>query len=450
MQRVLFTTEGHIFLQWDSLRSRKRRETAQKKQPHHATHGQSAASNRAKQRPGRGQASEISGRTSVDGGGENSDSDASGTHTGNAVSRRVSQLREREKEAAVRANAPLSPSINDSSDRALSLDRLARSVGNYYATTGSHSIRFECDENGQCTVYGLNDEMAAEPPLTLELIIPSLENQTLARIKSYNHAHRSDIFPIHGSRALFGPSLIPANAETPKPQLRVENVWIATEATSHMYYSCSSDSQAGFRDPRLQLPPATAVVLFRGQCSFVDKVRSVQKIGGELAIIVDQTAWLPDEGAVSQTIAEIEHDQNRIAAFLASVHAGVEPDFGVFLGEPDQSAEPIDDVTLFSMADDGTGDDISIPSVFITKKDGLNLIKILAHCFAHEPAPCPLNLRVSAKHDAPVRLEEATFPIHALAKVGLLPRNLMHQLGAEVAGDLTSTSHVKDQERFHP
>lgn len=61
------------------------------------------------------------------------------------------------------------------------------------------------------------------------------------------------------------------------------------------------------------------VLVDRGNCSFVTKVRNVQKIGGKVALIVN--------------------DQE-------------------------------DDSTIFALVDDGTGKDIQIPGILITKKEG--------------------------------------------------------------------------------
>lgn len=75
------------------------------------------------------------------------------------------------------------------------------------------------------------------------------------------------------------------------------------------------------------LDQSPIVLVNRGECSFVQKTRTVQRAGGHVALIMDD------------------------------------------------KVEGIDD---FIMADDGTGRDINIPAILISKKDGEKLIKFFS------------------------------------------------------------------------
>ena len=105
--------------------------------------------------------------------------------------------------------------------------------------------------------------------------------------------------------------------------------------------------------------------------------------------------------------------------------------------------ENIEDVTLFSMADDETGSDIAIPSVFLTRADGVSMIEVLSRCFEVDDELCTLALNISAgaksrQPQAAGSLNGVSFPISALAKVGILPKNLMQQLGSDFASEIGS------------
>lgn len=430
LQRVVFTTEGHTLLLWDSLRTRKRRDRSR------APVSQASGDNESGERDSTAPASESRVAPT-----EGPDSAARARRGATEIG---AEHNSGYPPAASSSSGPIQEQQSTADARAL--DLLSRAVGNYYALTGTHTIRFECNAQGSCNVAGLSKETGDEPPLHVGLTVPAdMRNRTSRALDMYNLARDGGNFPMKGSRALFGPSLVDGD---PVHSISVEHLWIATPSTPEMYYGCISDWNALTRRTA-PLPPRTAVLLFRGHCSFVDKVRAAQSIGADVAIIVDQTAWLPDSDAVAQTQSEIESDQQRILQFLRVLHSGGKPSMSVFLAG-EAHPENIEDVTLFSMADDETGSDIAIPSVFLTRADGVSMIEVLSRCFEVDDGLCTLALNVSAgaksrQPQAAGSLNGVSFPISALAKVGILPKNLMQQLGSDFASEIGSTVHTKEQ-----
>ena len=124
-----------------------------------------------------------------------------------------------------------------------------------------------------------------------------------------------------------------------------------------------------------------------------------------------------------------------------------------------------DGLDLFSMADDGTGRDIEVSSVFISAMQGARIIRAMAfmqRCNALESDPklsltAEIVMRSSrpgsqgeSQGEASSNLEgvsggRLTFPLSALSQIGIVPKNVILQIqrGLQASNLGESEDHVK-------
>jgi hypothetical protein len=145
-------------------------------------------------------------------------------------------------------------------------------------------------------------------------------------------------------------------------------------------------STAGARDGAA----GTAVVVVRGGCSFVDKVRHAQAAGASAVIVLDLQPPPP-----AQASHEEQHHRQKVDEALESEFAmhsqepdGLGPTPGPRAGPGSSGTEAPDTAAAngpisslpepqFAMADDGSGGDIGVPSVFLHRAQSSQLLAAL-------------------------------------------------------------------------
>ena len=112
------------------------------------------------------------------------------------------------------------------------------------------------------------------------------------------------------------------------------------------------------------------MVVYRGQCSFVQKAKLAEWLGSSLVIVIDSDT----EGYVLQppkkTMSEQQFEKERVTLFFQQLRKGILP---IELANIPLNGKE----DAFSMADDGSAADIGISSIFLSKSSGLKLIKYL-------------------------------------------------------------------------
>jgi hypothetical protein len=234
--------------------------------------------------------------------------------------------------------------------------------------------------------------------------------------------------------------------------------------------------------------PEIGLVLFRGECSFVAKARLVQWLGGSTMVVVDAntSSYVEDPSDLDKDV--VSKDQARIALFFDDLFSGRVPvDFdqraaaaaaaaaeaaaASQLAEQQQQQQQQqrnlqqgaaarktdstevhwyddrDGLDLFSMADDGTGRDIDVSSVFVSEMQGARIIRSIAfmqHCNGLQQSDARLSLAAEmVMRSSPpnpgsnddvgstsegVAGRRLTFPLSSLSQIGIVPKNIILQI----------------------
>lgn len=104
------------------------------------------------------------------------------------------------------------------------------------------------------------------------------------------------------------------------------------------------------------------MILETGDCSFETKARNVERLGGQVALIIDYPEWEYQYGFDEE---EEEEDPE-------------EPSFNST--EPPEKVDeeiPVPDWIIFNGEYDGTGGSVHIPTILIPYRDGMELLNII-------------------------------------------------------------------------
>ena len=175
MQRVLFTTEGHTFLLWPSLKSRSKDGTKMSKK--HSKRGKKI--NKKRRGGAQGYRRHLSSSSSSKCPNDKlqQEGDRDRVNSGANAQSTSDQLAKGKKNAKMKKKKKNSPNIVDadiiSHDRAneeqeletmskssSDLDSLSRAIGAYIATNGDHKFSIECSYKGTCKLVRAEDTIS--------------------------------------------------------------------------------------------------------------------------------------------------------------------------------------------------------------------------------------------------------------------------------------------------
>eukprot|EP00943_MAST-04B_sp_MAST-4B-sp1_P000694 g694.t1 len=368
MNRVVFSTEGHIFLLWSKLR------------PSRLPKYESRASSSENYKDVT--LSNCPSQENID-----MDSEEGNTFFSNTITKPVATNLKRDANGNIQKHGKGTSAKGKQLPKAINiqpetgLKYMAYALGQHLASGGSLSlsgenkIKLECDYRGMCTIGNSNeDDNYALGKILLS--IQGGENNT-----------RKDLLTLKGSTAQFGVT-VNATHVLGEP-LIAEPLDSCTPLTGASYHNA-------------------IVLVERGDCSFVAKARNVERAGGAAMIVMDKggTSYV-DEHGETVSVESLQENEN------------------------------------FQMADDGTGEDITIPSLLISERYGNKLLDALADDLAENDKvededgrfyvidmwsdDRRLNPGAAANNNDKKTIRTTTpqvFPLSVLLNMGLLPSNL--------------------------
>ena len=386
MNRIVFSTEGHIFLLWSKLR------------PSRIPKYESRTSRSENYKD-----VTLSNCPSQDDNNMDDDIDvvdsmiekpATTTTTTKPSSSRSSSSNKNNKNDNGDNNIASTSSTTSSIPKVINImpetgmKYLATALGQHLASGGSLSlngddqIKLECDYRGMCTIGSSdgNDSFAL--------------GEILLSIQGGKENVRNDILTLHGSTAQFGATINSTHV-------------LGEPLIAEPLDSCAPLTGTSFHN--------AIVLVERGDCSFVEKARHVQDSGGAAMIVMDKgdTTYTDEDTGEEVSVESIQEHEH------------------------------------FQMADDGHGGDIYIPSLLISERDGNKLLDTLAEGIENDdndmnveggPRFYVLDMwsddgrlnpgaSTGGGGDSSKRNIHTTkpqvFPLTALLKMGLLPQNLV-------------------------
>ena len=263
MNQIIFSTEGHIFLLWSSLRP-----SRLPKYESRASRSQNYKDVTLSSCPSQ----ESIYSRSVNAERESIIDDILQTGTSNTASggdRKRTQGSNPSSTTEQRHKKSLPKVINIMPETGMKY--LATALGQHIASggslslSGSKQLQLECDYRGMCTIGGdtLTDSFAL--------------GQILLSIQGGKGNQRKDILSLEGSTAQFGPNVNSTHV-------------LGEPVIAEPIDACSPLVGTFYKN--------SITLVERGDCSFVEKARNVQNAGGAAMIVMDKhgTTYIDDKG----------------------------------------------------------------------------------------------------------------------------------------------------------